>query len=145
MVVGFDADEPSSCPVCRTTAESFAPYHESRPGYWRLKLGNPIALRDQTSCSTCQKLWNVLLDYESRYLSSNKTLKREYLWPSDDVVQIKADRRSGYRLGLLRRSFPSESPLTPTCYLILRLRPHIVRSPVSERVISRFWPGYISA
>ena len=132
---GFDVDEPSSCSVCRATAESFAPYHESKPNRepvprWRLKLGNPIALRDQTSCSTCQKVWNVLLDNESRYLSSNKDLKREDSWFSDDdEVEITFSRTSGYLLSRLCVPSPVspglESRLTPISCLILRLRPHI--------------------
>ena len=123
MDLGFDVDEPSSCSICRATAESFAPYHESKPNLesvprWRLKLGNPIAIRDLTSCSTCQKVWDVLLDYESR----NNDLKRENSWFSDEV-EITFSRPSGYELSRLRvPSAPSpglESRLYPTrCALI---------------------------
>ena len=131
MDLGFDVDEPSSCSICRATAESFTPYHESKPNlepvpHWRLKLGNPIAIRDQTSCSTCQKVWDVLLDYESRY----NDRKRENSWFSDDdELEITFSRLFGYELSRVRvpsASSPGlESRLYPTSDIILQLRPHI--------------------
>jgi hypothetical protein len=120
MGFGSDVDEPSSCSVCRATAESFAPYHESK--HSRLKLGNISTLRGQTSCSTCQKVWDVLLDDESRYLSRNKNRKREdSRYSDDDEVEITVSRTGYY----LSRLCVPKSHLNPTYCQILRLRPHI--------------------
>ncbi|PMD43730.1 HET-domain-containing protein [Hyaloscypha variabilis F] len=143
MGLGFNVDEASSCSVCRATVESFAPYHESKPNgeplpHWRLKLGNPIALRDQTSCSTCQKVWDVLLDYESRLYFRDKDPKREGSWFSDDAeVEIAYSRTSGYELSKLCGSSAVSPGLKSrsmqTRYRILRLRPHI---PLVLRLLS---------
>ncbi len=143
MGLGFNVDEASSCSVCRATVESFAPYHESKPNgepvpHWRLKFGNPIVLRDQTSCSTCQKVWGVLLDYESRHYSRNKDSKREGSWFSDDAeVKITYSRSSGYELSKLCGSSTVSPGLKsrsmPTRYPILRLRLHI---PLVLRLLS---------
>ena len=134
MGLGFEVDEPSSCSICRATAESFTPYHESKSNRksvprWRLKLGNVIALRDQTSCSTCQIVWNVLSDYESGRFSSERG-REDSLFSDDDEIEIIFSRARGYQLTRLcvqpRASSPRpKSRLLPITYLILRLRPHI--------------------
>jgi hypothetical protein len=58
-----DADEPSTCPVCKQAAESF-----KSDGLWAnrlhrwLTLGDAAGFEHRVSCATCQSIWHMLKD-----------------------------------------------------------------------------------